>query len=188
MNIFYLHKDPKICAEMHLDKHVVKMLIEYAQLMSTAHRMLDGIKYIAKSKTGRKVTRFRLENSNEEATIYKACHINHPSAVWVRDNAYNYQWLYQMWSCLHEEFKIRYGSNKEHKSYVVLKDLLRNSPKNIPLNIPFQQPTQAMPDDVKNEDSITAYRDYYIKYKNSFATWKTSIPEWYSEGINNANL
>ena len=187
MNIFYLHKDPKICAEMHLDKHVVKMLIEYAQLMSTAHRMLDGIKYIAKSKTGRKVTRFRLENSNEEATIYKACHINHPSAVWVRDNAYNYQWLYQMWSCLHEEFKIRYGSNKEHKSYVVLKDLLRNSPKNIPLNIPFQQPTQAMPDDVKNEDSITAYRDYYVKYKKDFATWKTSIPEWYSEGIN-ANI
>ena len=45
MNIFYLHKDPKICAEQHLDKHVVKMLIEYAQLMSTAHRMLDGVMY-----------------------------------------------------------------------------------------------------------------------------------------------
>ena len=56
MNIFYLHKDTKTCAEMHLDKHVVKMLIEYAQLMSTAHRVLDGVKYIGKSKTGRKVT------------------------------------------------------------------------------------------------------------------------------------
>ena len=58
MNIFYLDKDPKTCAEQHLDKHVVKMLIEYAQLMSTAHRVLDGVKYIGKSKTGRKVTRY----------------------------------------------------------------------------------------------------------------------------------
>jgi hypothetical protein len=185
MNIFYLHKDPKICAEMHLDKHCTKMLIEYAQLMSTAHRVLDGIKYTGKSKTGRKVTRYKLENNNEENTVYKACHINHPSNVWARDNTYNYNWLYQMWSCLHEEFKVRYG--KDHKSYVVLKDLLRDPPKNIPLNIPFHQPTQAMPDDVKNKDSITAYRNYYIKYKNSFATWKTNIPKWYSEGIN-ANI
>jgi hypothetical protein len=91
-----------------------------------------------------------------------------------------------MWSHLHDEFKIRYG--KDHKSYTLLKDLLKNPPKNIPLNIPFNQPTQAMPEDVKNEDSITAYRDYYVKYKKDFATWKTSIPEWYSEGINNANV
>ena len=94
-------------------------------------------------------------------------------------------WLYQMWTHLHEEFQLRYG--KDHKSYTLLKDLLKNPPKNIPLNIPFNQPTQAMPDDVKNEDSIIAYRDYYVKYKKDFATWKTSIPEWYSEGIN-ANI
>ena len=42
MNIFYLHENPKICAEMHLDKHSSKMLVEYAQLLSTAHRVLDG--------------------------------------------------------------------------------------------------------------------------------------------------
>ena len=183
MNIFYLDKDPKICAEMHLDKHCTKMLIEYAQLMSTAHRVLDGIKYTGLSKTGRKVTRYKLKDYDD--IIYKACHIHHPSAVWVRSNAYNYQWLYIMWSHLHEEFKIRYY--KSHKSYMLLKELLRNPPKNIPLNIPFHQPTQAMPDDVKHEDSITAYRNYYIKYKKDFATWKTSIPEWYSEGIN-ANI
>ena len=42
MNIFYLHNDPKICAEMHNDKHCIKMILEYAQLLSTAHRVLDG--------------------------------------------------------------------------------------------------------------------------------------------------
>ena len=51
--------------------------------------------------------------------------------------------------------------------------------------MPFTQPIQAMPDDVKNDDSITAYRDYYIKYKRSFATWKTTTPTWFTEGINN---
>ena len=61
MNIFYLHKDPKVCAEQHLDKHVVKMLIEYAQLMSTAHRMLDGVMYQGKTKAGRNIKRYRLE-------------------------------------------------------------------------------------------------------------------------------
>ena len=50
MNIFYLHNDPKVCAELHVDKHVVKMIVEYAQLLSTAKRMTDGIKYEAKSR------------------------------------------------------------------------------------------------------------------------------------------
>ena len=79
-----------------------------------------------------------------------------------------------------DNFKVDKAADK-------LINLSKNPPKNIPLNIPFNQPTQAMPDDVKNEDSIIAYRDYYIKYKKDFATWKTSIPEWYSEGIN-ANI
>ena len=57
MNIFYLDKDTKTCAEMHVDKHVVKMIVEYAQLLSTAHRMLDGVKTEARSKTGRKTWR-----------------------------------------------------------------------------------------------------------------------------------
>ena len=46
MNIFYLHKKPEISAQLHCDKHVVKMIIEYAQMLSTAHRMLDGRPYV----------------------------------------------------------------------------------------------------------------------------------------------
>ena len=46
MNIFYLHKKPEISAQLHCDKHVVKMIIEYAQMLSTAHRMLDGRHYV----------------------------------------------------------------------------------------------------------------------------------------------
>ena len=53
MNIFYLDHDPKICAEMHLDKHSSKMMVEYAQLMSTAHRVLDGKEVIRLNKANR---------------------------------------------------------------------------------------------------------------------------------------
>ena len=67
MNIFYLHKDPKTCAEMHCDKHVVKMVLEYAQLLSTAHRVLDGDEWA------------------DKAQLYKATHKNHPSAIWARE-------------------------------------------------------------------------------------------------------
>ena len=95
MNIFYLHKDPEIIsAKMHCDKHVVKMIIEYAQLMSTAHRILDGDEYEGRTKIGRRIRRWKHLNKNVENTIYKASHINHPSAVWTRESVANYIWLY----------------------------------------------------------------------------------------------
>ena len=90
MNIFYLHNDPKVCAEQHVDKHVVKMIVEYAQLLSTAHRMLDGEEYIGKSKTGRNVKRYRMINPNLDNTVYQAVHYHHPSAVWARETKAQY--------------------------------------------------------------------------------------------------
>ena len=81
MNIFYLHNDPKICAEQHCDKHVVKMILEYAQLLSTAHRVLDGTMYYEPSRrTGRMVKRYYLKDQRKD--LYQATHMNHPSAVW----------------------------------------------------------------------------------------------------------
>ena len=75
MNIFYLHNDPRTCAEMHLDKHVVKMILEYAQLLSTAHRVLDGTQSIRQSKTGRKQTWYFI-NDYRDDLLYNATHIN----------------------------------------------------------------------------------------------------------------
>ena len=68
MNVFYLHEDPKTCAEMHIDKHCVKMIIEYAQLMSTAHRVLDGLEYEGRTKNGRKIKRFLATDIAREQT------------------------------------------------------------------------------------------------------------------------
>ena len=186
MNIFYSDRDPKQCAEWHIDKHVSKMLIEYAQLMSTAHRVLDGEQYTDLSKTGRKVKRWKLSNPNADNTIYLACHVNHPSAIWVRQSISHYNWLYNLWQELHEEFKFRYGHS--HSSFTLLCELLKEAPTNMK-DLGFTEPPQAMkefPQCMVKNDSISAYKNFYREAKKSFATWKGKvngrpIPEWYSE-------
>ena len=59
MNIFYVDKDPVKAAKMLLDKHVVKMILESAQMLCTAKRVLDGTEYMAKTKNGRNIKRWK---------------------------------------------------------------------------------------------------------------------------------
>ena len=184
MNIFFLHRDPEQAAKEHVDKHVVKMIVEYAQLLSTAHRMLDGIEYTDYSKNGRKIKRYRLENPNKEKVIYKACHYNHPSAVWVRENRLHYQWLYRLFKKLGHEYTHRYG--KVHSTNLLLNQLLEDSPTNIPV-IDWKDPPPAMkhyPDCIVPGDSLQSYKNYYIVAKAYFAKWsKRDTPKWFTEGV-----
>ena len=166
MNIFYLHPEPRACAEMHVDKHVVKMIIEYAQLLSTAHRMLDGEEYIDAS-SGRRIKRCRLDDQAMEDNLYKASHINHPSAIWVRQSNNNYTWLFCLFTELLQEYTYRYGKIHATDRLVYW---LRKPPKNIPVGY-LTQPTPAMPDEYKVPDSIQSYRNYYVGAKKSFAKW-----------------
>jgi hypothetical protein len=195
MNIFYLSNDPKICAEMHLDKHVVKMILEYAQLLSTAHRVLDGTQSVVVSETNRKQTRYILSNEREHI-LYRSTHINHPSAVWVRQSYENYEWLYKLFIALLGEYTHRYG--KIHATARLI-DALYGPPIHIPKGIGFTEPTPAMPDEVKvfrevatnkfKIDSIKSYHKYYIHNKVHIAKWtKREMPLWYSEGIKSAYL
>ena len=182
MNIFYLNDDPVKCAHDHVDKHVVKMILEYAQLLSTAHRILDGVESVGLSKTGRKQTRYVLPD-DRESILYSATHINHPSAVWCRANLENYLWLHSLLVALCAEYTYRYG--KIHKCQDTgLVDALQNSPSNIPVG-EFTQPTPAMPDEAKVEnDSIQSYRNYYVMNKGHLWSWKGKInsrtePNWF---------
>ncbi len=187
MNIFYLHKDPKIAAEWHVDKHVVKMIVEYAQILSTAHRMLDGTKYIGTSKTGRKATRYRLPD-NLENVVYKACHYHHPSTAWARGSSQHYQWLFELWRELSGEYRYRYGSKKgkDHSSWTLLGDILKHTPNNLQDN-GWSDPPPAMshyPQCIVPGDSIQSYKNYYIEAKNYFAKWTNrKAPDWYTNGI-----
>jgi len=176
MNIFYLSNYVDKCATMHNDSHVRKMVIEYAQLMSTAHRVLDGHEYYGLTKNGRKIKRWKMDDPVMEGGLMKASHINHPSAVWARSSNNNYKWLFELWMELLKEYTYRYGKHHACEGYI---DVLRTPPKNISVGY-LTQPTQAMPDDVKEDCSVMAYRNYYIKYKQHLATWKNrNVPDWY---------
>jgi hypothetical protein len=180
MNIFYLDKNPETCARMHVDKHVVKMIVEYAQLLSTAHRMIDGHQIEGRSKTGRRVKRWVLSNPNKDAIIYKAVHYYHPSAVWARETKEQYLWLYDFLKKLGQEYTHRYG--KVHSTNFKLNQLLSDAPVNIKQE-GWREPPPAMshyPQCIVPGDSIKSYHNYYNEAKAYFAKWtKREQPDWF---------
>jgi hypothetical protein len=178
VNIFYLDKDTKTCAEMHVDKHCVKMILEYAQLLSTAHRFLDGILTVGLSKSGRKQQRYVLSDQREQV-LYSATHINHPSAIWVRKSDQNYMWLAELLEMLCGEYTYRYGKIHKVESIGLMQLLKTEFPKNIPTGI-FTEPTPAMPDHYKVAgDSVTSYKNYYLGDKTRMFSWKNrETPYW----------
>jgi hypothetical protein len=180
MNIFYVAKHPVECAQMHNDKHCIKMILESAQLLSTAHRIADGVEDVGLSQSGRKKKIWRLPDSRD-VKLYSATHINHPSAVWARQSKNNYVWLFDLFCSLIAEYRYRYG--KVHKCADMIDDLAV-IPNNLP-DVEFTEPTPAMPDDVKVPgDSIASYRNYYRNNKQHLASWSGKIngrpvPSWY---------
>lgn len=161
MNIFYVHEDPYSAARMLVDKHICKMPLESAQMLCTAHRMLDNVDKVM------------------DQDLYKATHKNHPSSIWARSSRENYEWLFEHFIGLCNEYTERY--DKTHLSYTKFSKALSYAPKNISNNI-FNEPPQCMPDYCKiEENSIEAYRKYYINEKNHIAHWKINSrkPDWW---------
>ena len=137
MNLFYLHHDPKVAAEMQCDRHVVKMILETAQMLSTAHAELDG-----------------------ESPAYKPTHKNHPSTVWVRSSAAAYEWAFTHMLALGREYTKRYG--KEHKTIREHGWVLSHLPKALrDCMKPFEVPPQCMYDECRGPDTVRAYLNYY---------------------------
>jgi hypothetical protein len=159
MNIFYIDRDPKKSAEAMTNKHVVKMIPESAQLMSTAHRMLDGEHYIDAS-SGRRLQRWRMLDPVKEQKLYKATHFNHPSAIWVRESIANYYWLYEHFIALCEEYTKRY--KKTHATEIKLAEILSIAPKNIPA-VPMTPIRLAITnkDYIVEDRPVSSYRNYY---------------------------
>lgn len=167
MNIFFLDRDPAIAARLHCDKHVVKMILESAQLLSTAHRILDG--------------EDKILTDEREDVLYKATHVNHPSAVWTRSGVDQYRWVHDLLYFLIYEYRARYG--KSHKTEKLQPHLL-NAPYNINWEEPWTDPPQCMPEDVQQDNPVLAYRDYYAKYKSDIAKWAHGPePVWWNETI-----
>ena len=153
MNIFFLDFDTQKCSQYHCDKHVVKMILETAQLLCSTHWVIGS-----------------------EAP-YKLSHKNHPCSIWVRESLSNYLYLCDLGLELCKEYTYRYG--KRHKSQDVIEWCLTNKP-NIS-DTEFTEPPKAMPDEYKVNNVVESYRNYYIGAKKDFAKWKNrNIPEWFS--------
>lgn len=173
MNIFYIDEDPTQAAQWMVDKHVVKMILESAQLLSTAHRLLDGVEYVGTTATGRKAKRWKLEDARE-TIIYSATHINHPSAVWARTSVENYQWLVDHFFALMKEYTYRYG--KTHACYGDLSYALASPPMNLKAwdKTPI---IPAMADEfIISDDPVTNYRNYYRNGKKHLFAWTNREP------------
>lgn len=176
MNIFYLDQDAKLAARQHCDKHVVKMILEYAQLLSTAHRIIDGKQVQGFTQSGRKAKRWVLDD-NREDVLYKATHVNHPSAVWARQSKENYEWLYNLFVECCKEYTHRYG--KTHATQIKLEDTLKRAPINLKKSTQTLMP-QAMPPAYKHIDPVKGYRTYYREAKREFCKWTNrEQPEWF---------
>lgn len=158
MNIFVLDYDIKKCAQYHNDKHVIKMILESAQMLSTANRSVG------------------LDEG------YKTTHANHPCNKWLRESLANWFWLRDLVQELHEEWRFRYNhpETKMHKSFEVVSKL--SVPK-----LPDVERTPfalCMPETYKSNDVVESYRKYYIADKPHIATWKNrEKPYWYKDNI-----
>lgn len=175
MNIFYLHENPIKAAVMHNDAHCIKMILETAQMLSTAHRVVDQYYYCNDDDE------YVFHKLPEEklGVLYKTAHISHPSTIWVRSSLQHYKWTFELFEALCIEYTYRYG--KEHKTDRCLREVLRNPPQLIE-DKGFTQPPQCMPDEYKTECSIEAYRNYYRgdKQWNSWRSkyTKRAKPTW----------
>lgn len=179
MNIFILDNDPVKAAQSQCDKHVVKMIIESAQMLSTVHRMLDGKMERRPSKSGSMLKYYYLEDGRED-TLYKACHHNHPSTVWTRESEANYGWHYKHFVALCDEYTYRYG--KIHMTDTKLRKALKHIPNNIP-DIGLTKFKLAMSSNPECifEDAVKSYRAFYHTKEERFnLVWsKRPIPDWW---------
>ena len=164
MNIFFLHWSPRRAAELHCDKHVIKMIIESAQMLYCAHWVIDS--------------------SVLPSTAYKKAHTNHPCSIWVRKSLSNYLWLCSLGIWLCKEYQYRYGEHKLHKTEAHIYWLYTHPP-NIP-DVGLTTPAQAMPDEYKHLDPITAYHTFYreskLKQRGIVKYTKREFPDFLSNG------
>jgi hypothetical protein len=157
MNIFFLDLLPDVAAQMQCDKHVVKMVLESAQMLSTCHHVLE---------------------SPVAPHVYRKTHANHPCNIWLRESADNYMWLYEHFLALGDEYTYRYG--KVHKSIRERAHYLELPPPALDF-IGYTTPPQCMPDEYKCDDVVLAYQNYYICDKSRFAVWNKArpAPDWW---------
>jgi hypothetical protein len=171
MNIFYLDSDPKLCAQYHNNRHVVKMILESAQLLCTALNVSAG----------------------EQVTPYKTTHVNHPCSIWARESFANWYYVYCLMFHLESEWNLRYNHKKKHKSaneLLLHTCMVSGKPESIVdvakkylSNRPFSPPALAMPDEYKTSDPVESYRRYYKEAKKDLNIYTNREKPFWLENL-----
>ena len=176
MNIFYLHPKATRCAKWHCDKHVVKMILETAQLLYTAH-------WVLATAAGAKPNFDTAPTSKSRPTErgYISIHNQkHPCAIWTRESLQHYKWLCELGLALCLEFRHRFG-DKAHSCEKHLLWLTWNPPAQLK-DKGWTQPPKAMPEEFKrSKNSVVCYRIYYMEGKGSRGLLKYTArhrPHW----------
>ena len=152
MNIFILDNDIERNARFHCDQHVVKMILESAQLLCTAL------------------------NKKGYETPYRSTHVHHPCVHWTEASYSNFQYLSNLALALNREYRYRYKAEEDHKSVAVIREIQHMEFEDIGLT----EFAQAMPEVHKVAgDAVAAYRKFYNAEKLKFATWtRRRKPHW----------
>lgn len=181
MNLFILNKDPVLAAKLQCDKHVVKMIVESAQMLSTAHRMLDGTLERRASKSGKTTVKYWTLPDERENTFYKAVHMNHPCTVWTMKSNNNYTWHWVHFAALCDEYTYRYG--KVHATDRLLREKLKALPRNIDVGYLTLWPLamKSNPECMFPNDPVKSYQLFYQTKQERFKmVWtKRDVPEWF---------
>lgn len=185
MNLFYLDDDLDRCAEYHIDRHVGKMQLEAAQLMTTTLWVDKFLGYIPRKLTKEELDVInsikRMEPSIDDRvfTRYLPTHINHPCAIWARTSLEHHYWIACYVNALNAE--TMYRGNKSHASCAEVNRM--PEPTRLP-NIGWNKPALAMPDELKSDDVIASYRKFYMLDKWPFASWKVrGKPQWWNDNF-----
>jgi hypothetical protein len=181
MNIFILDKNPTRSAQYYVDKHVVKMPLETAQMACTVlHKILD-----VQLKRSYTENHTKYYTKLKEAIPYKPTHEKHPCTIWAGESYANYLKLLDIGYAICREYEYRYG--RVHKCFEVLRycDLIASKLKLQFPSITKETPyAQAMPDKYKDKDVVVAYRNYYLNEKHHLFNWKKrDIPEWITPDV-----
>ena len=181
MNRFIIEASPEACAMSLCNSHVVKMVLEEGQMLSTVHRVVDGKEITGKTESGRNQKQWVLPD-RRESTLYKACHVNHPCTIWARETTANYNWAVDFFEAVSKEYTWRYEKN--HATHFKLSRFLKNPPNNIDRSLeltPFPLAMGAAPHCIDEENPIQSYRDYYWSKRDNFdMVWtKREKPSWF---------
>jgi len=167
MNIFVLDEHPELAARYHNDRHVPKQIFETAQILCTAHVVLDGDAVANNTLKGMPMQ------------VLRPTHMHHPCVLWAQASGFNYDWLHQLGEALLKEYSTRFS--KTH-SYHDAFNVLRKKPMLIECHALRTQWPQCMPLQYMDDDPVEAYRKYYFREKGHLAAWSppASIPWWWT--------